>query len=151
MAAVALLPWSLLLRPFFPKTDPLASFVGPHWSSQARSQPPRASGTPPRHSIAAVRSSPSSSSFRPLPAQNNFGNGFTSPQRSSQAQPPPHMAAGTPPPVNRPAAAPCFTPASPVRPSPRAPRPPAEIVAKTSSINLVMKLGASEASRGRNL
>ncbi|XP_039771526.1 neural Wiskott-Aldrich syndrome protein-like [Panicum virgatum] len=105
MAAVALLPWSLLLRPFFPKTDPLASFVGPHWSSQARSPPPRASGTPPpRHSIAAVRSSPSSSSFRPLPAQNNFGNGFTSPQRSSQAQPPPHMAAGTPPPVNRPAA-----------------------------------------------
>jgi len=88
----------LRLRPISSKSARPASFSTFHRCFPTPPSPPQPSGTPPpRHSIAAVRSSPSSSSFRPLPAQNNLGNGFTSPQRSSQAQPPPPMAAGAPP------------------------------------------------------
>jgi hypothetical protein len=125
MAAELGSSWHRPLRFLFPQIKPPAAFLASPRASQGR--PPlliAAGELPPRHPMAAVALLPWSSPVRPSYTTTEPPDRFNSPPGSSPTPPPPPQATGTPPPLHRPAAAPCFTPASPVRPSPRAPRPP---------------------------
>ncbi|XP_039834762.1 vegetative cell wall protein gp1-like [Panicum virgatum] len=125
MAAELGSSWHRPLRFLFPQIKPPAAFLASPRASQGR--PPlliAAGELPPRHPMAAVALLPWSSPVRPSYTTTEPPDRFNSPPGSSPTPPPPPQATGTPPPLHRPAAAHCFTPASPVRPSPRAPRPP---------------------------